>query len=438
MLERVSSPRFRYTLYAIIALLLFAISLIKPASPLRQPFGFVVSDGRSYYVYLPSLVLDGDLDFANQIREHWEVDYDPGLLDNRTEQGYVANKYPIGVALSAAPGFLAGHAVACLLHPVLGWQSLAIDGYSPPYQFLSFSWITFLGIASLCLVDFLVSNCFRIGPVATFLAVVVCWASSPLLYYMTREPFMAHVVSCFWVNLCLVQLFLLGRKHPGGVVQAWRLFVLTAALAMALVCRPTNVFLAPFFVYVLSRLAKTGQLGRLIRVIPAIATGMLPVALQAFVWKRMTGHWVYYSYGAEGFDWLHPAAWQTLFSSRHGLFFWSPLLLLAMAGLTWRLVATGRRPEPFLVCSLLALLSLWYFNSAWHCWWFGDAFGGRAFIEGIAVFAAGFAFLFDRAYLLPRPARVLGSGVLAMGILGQFALVGLYAKGWIPHDGYLF
>jgi hypothetical protein len=412
--------------------------LIKPASPVRQPFGFVVSDGRYYYVYLPSVVLDHDLDFSNQIREHWESDYYPGLLDNRTEQGYVANKYPIGAALSTAPGFLAGHAAACLLHPVLGWNSLAADGYSPPYQFLSFLWITALGIASLCLVDFLLSNCFRIGPIPTLLAVLVCWAGSPLLYYMTREPFMAHVVSGFWVNLCLVQLYLLGRKHPNGEVKPLGMFLATAAFSMALVCRPTNVFLAPFFVYVLSRLAKTGQLGRLVRVLPAAAVGLTPLALQAFVWHRMTGHWVHYSYGSEGFDWLHPAAWQTLFSSRHGLFFWSPLLLIAVGGLTWRLVATGRRPEPFLVCSVVALLLLWYFNSAWHCWWFGDAFGARAFVEAVVVFAAGFAFYFERAHRLPRPARLAGWGLLAVGILGQFSLVGLYAKGWIPHDGYLF
>src|SRR5262249_42316360 len=166
--------------------------------------------------------------------------YHPGLLNNRTEQGYVANKYPIGVALSTAPGFLAGHAVACLLHPALGWNSLAPDGYTTPYQLLSFLWVTLLGVASLCLIDFLLSNCFRIGPTPTLLAVLVCWAGSPLLYYMTREPFMAHVVSGFWVNFCLVQLYLLGRKHPNGEVQPLRVFLPTPPSSPAPLPPPTT------------------------------------------------------------------------------------------------------------------------------------------------------------------------------------------------------
>jgi hypothetical protein len=438
MQYRLTDPVYRYRVYFTLAVSLFLLSIFKSASPLAKPFSFVVSDGRFYYVYLPSLVLDGDLDFSNQICQHWETDFSAGLLRARTELGYVRNKYPIGVALSVAPGFLAGHATACVLHAVFRSEWVAPDGYSAPYQLLSFVWILMLGVCSLCLTDYLLSNCFAVQPGPTFVATLACWAGSPLLYYMLREPFMAHVVSGFWVNLCLVQLYLLGRKHPAGEVSAGRLFTLTAAFSMALICRPTNIFLAPFFIYVLSRLARSGQFARLVRTAPACIPGLAPLAMQALVWRHMTGHWVFYSYGRMRFDWLHPAAWQTLFSTRHGLFVWSPLLFLGVTGLWWRLVSRVRRPEPFVLCALLSLLTLWYFNSAWPTWWFGDAFGARAFIEATVVFAAGLAFLFERASSLPRPVRLTGWGLLAAGVLGELTLAGLYARGLISHDGYLF
>jgi hypothetical protein len=438
MQNRVDDPLFRYRVYFTLAVSLFLLSIFKSASPLAKPFSFVVSDGRYYYVYLPSLLLDGDLDFHNQICGHWETDLRGDILRSRTELGYVRNKYPVGVALSIAPGFLAGHAAACFLHAAFGTDFVAPDGYSAPYQLLSFLWILVLGVLSLCLMDYLLNNCFGVAPALTLVATLACWAGSPLLYYMLREPFMAHVVSGFWVNLCLVQLYILGRKYPLAEVTAGRLFALTAAFSMALICRPTNVFLAPFFVYVLSRLVRAGQLGRLARIAPAALPGLAPLALQALVWRQMTGHWIFYSYGRVCFDWLHPAVWQTLFSTRHGLFVWSPLLFLGATGLCWRLASRLRRPEPFVLCALLSLITLWYLNSAWPTWWFGDAFGARAFIEATVVFAAGLAFLFEQARSLPTAVRLTGWALLAASVLGELTLAGLYARGLISHDGYLF
>src|SRR5947209_10732552 len=58
-------------------------------------FNLVVSDGQGYYVYLPSLIIDGDLDFSNQVRQTWRPADAAEWLARRTERGYVHNKYPI-------------------------------------------------------------------------------------------------------------------------------------------------------------------------------------------------------------------------------------------------------------------------------------------------------------------------------------------------------
>jgi hypothetical protein len=64
------SPRARSIAYAGLtaALFLAAVGMgAAKAEILRQPFDLVVSDGRFYYAYLLSLILDHDFDFTNQI-----------------------------------------------------------------------------------------------------------------------------------------------------------------------------------------------------------------------------------------------------------------------------------------------------------------------------------------------------------------------------------
>src|SRR5947208_15005863 len=60
---------------AAVGVLLLALASV----PLKAQFDFINSDGRWYYVYLPSLVVDGDLDFSNQMRARWYIDWHPPL-----------------------------------------------------------------------------------------------------------------------------------------------------------------------------------------------------------------------------------------------------------------------------------------------------------------------------------------------------------------------
>src|SRR2546429_9966547 len=69
----------------------------------REP----TADAAYYYAYLPSIVLDGDLDFANQYRvtQNW---YRLGA----TPIGRPANVFGIGPAVFALPAFVVGHGLA--------------------------------------------------------------------------------------------------------------------------------------------------------------------------------------------------------------------------------------------------------------------------------------------------------------------------------------
>ncbi|HEX7840149.1 MAG TPA: hypothetical protein VF469_21880, partial [Kofleriaceae bacterium] len=73
--------------------------------PVTEP----TADAAYYYAYLPSLVLDGDLDLANQYRVtgNW---YRLG----RTPLGRPGNVFGIGPAVFALPAFAVGHGLARL------------------------------------------------------------------------------------------------------------------------------------------------------------------------------------------------------------------------------------------------------------------------------------------------------------------------------------
>lgn len=133
---RFKPARFRTRLYGIVSVLCLLASLF--GAHLRGKFNFILSDACSYYAYLPSIVFDHDLALSNQIRPEWRFDKGALHADNRTERGYVLNKYPIGWALTLLPSFLASEGISHLLFTATGSPLFLDDGrYSVVYQLLN-------------------------------------------------------------------------------------------------------------------------------------------------------------------------------------------------------------------------------------------------------------------------------------------------------------
>ena len=89
--------------------------------------------------------------------------------------------------------------------------------------------------------------------------------------------------------------------------------------------------------------------------------------------------------------WTAPALMSVLFSDWHGLFTWTPLVAVAIAGMV-RL--SRRHPDICLAAGAFLVLS-WYVNAAVADWWAGEAFGARRFVSCFAVFVFGLAALID-------------------------------------------
>jgi hypothetical protein len=433
--RRLSERGIRVRLYALLgcAFYLLALGMVS----LKDHFDFVVSDGRGYYAYLSSAVIDGDLDFENQINEHWGSEFEPELLEQKTPLGRIANKYPIGLALTLTPSFLLAHIASLGLHGLTSSSSFEPSGYSALYQLFNLAMVLALGVVMMALIDRLLVERFATTTNCTFGGIALYWLGSHYAYYYFAEPMMVHVVSAFWVT-CALYLSLPQTKNVASVnpsesdeQAAWPAVLLGLCCAMAVVSRLSNVVL--LLPLVLPRLLSSLRLGTL-GLIALGASG--PILLQMATWKALWGSWLSYSYGSEGFaHWSSPYLWSTLFSSKHGLFFWSPILLFSMWGLAqaWR---TGSRERRAVLLRFgLGFGLLWYLNSSWHMWSFGDAFGGRAFIELSALFAFGLAWCLEGL----RQAQLwLVLGLIGVSVLYNYVLMALYVMHWIPRWDYLF
>ena len=106
-------------------------------------------------------------------------------------------------------------------------------------------------------------------------------------------------------------------------------------------------------------------------------------------------------------------------SPYRGLFFYSPVLLLAGVGV-WRIArmppAERRRGQATLVWSGVAIFILWFlFNASYYTWWGGWTAGSRYIIPGLVLLAPAVAVGFAA---LPR----MGTALLAISIFNQLAI----------------
>ena len=72
---------------------------------------------------------------------------------------------------------------------------------------------------------------------------------------------------------------------------------------------------------------------------------------------------------------------------------------------------------------------LWYVNSSWYAWWFGESFGARAFLELSVLFVLGLGFAFE---------RLRGGTVVALACIAfNWILMLAFTLRWIPRQGTL-
>ena len=364
----------------------------------------IEGDAIQYYAYLRSLVIDGDVDFTNDYRALY-VPTDDGAdnvwLKVQPGTGRPPNLMSIGPALLWAPAFLATYATLALLRP-LG-IAIPLDGLAAP--FLLSVGVAGIGYATLG-AFFCYKSCrllFAAGP--AFWGALVAWLATPAVYYSLISPAYSHATSLFASALfCYVWL----KTRDDDRIR--RVVWLGVLAGLAALVRWQDVII---LVLPLSELAWAVAKGR-----SRLATSALHACVmfggvvimllpQFFAWHAIYGHFLLMPQGAGFMQWTSPALLAVLFSLRHGLFSWTPAVLVAVLGL-YHLV---RRDAVVGWSAAIVLLLAVYINASVSDWWAGEAFGARRFIGYSIFFALGLAALFARHVWQTRPALLRWTAV---------------------------
>lgn len=393
-------------------------------------------DGVYYYAYLRSMVFDQDLDFSNDY-EYLDDPFGVG----KTSEGKLGNPHPAGSALFWLPFLGLAHAVLGAGN-LLGVLDDPLNGTSHLYQRWVFYGSLVWGFGALLLL-FTLARRFCGDPLALAATLGIALAS-PLGWYMVRQPCFSHAISAFTVAAFAVYwcLTLYDRS-----AKQWALLGLLAGLAILV--RPQNAghLLLPagewlVTAVILARRKETRAAGaHVLHGALMLACATLAFLPQALIWRALYGTWFTIPQGETFMTWDNSNWSAVLFSSRNGLFAWTPVLMLGTAGLV--LLALRRTDRKAMTMGLLMLGAIAlqaYINGSAHDWWGGWAFGGRRFLSCSIYFGLGLAVLLKAlgpafTWLGSVAPRVLPGALVGLFILFNLSLMDDHLNRATNHRG---
>jgi hypothetical protein len=413
--------------------------LLLASLPLVNPY--IRGEGHGNYAYLRSLAVDGDLHFENEYRRG-----DPDFVTSnfrradghlwppmRMPGGRVRNQWPSGAALLWAPAFLQVHAAALALR-ALG-MSVPADGYALAYRLACAAATAVYGGLALLIAARAATRVVR-RP-AALLAAGGLWLASPLPVYMYFLPFYAHVPAAFAASVFLGWWL---ARRPLVRARDWAVWGAAFGLLVAIDHFAVPLLLVPVIEW--TRDAWHRGRGNAPKVVEMGRRGAA-FAAAAFVLAlpEMAAKWILHGSPLRSgrltrFYWSEPHLWETGFSTQHGAFLWTPLLLAAAAGLVL-LVRRDRATGAPLLCASLAY---YYLVASYELWHGSSSFGIRYFVTLTPVLVIGLAALLDAAHdvartIAPRLRWPVLAAPLALLAAWNAGLMFQWGTGMMPRQG---
>lgn len=339
----------------------------------------IESDGFGYYVYLPAIAnQDFKYDFLDPITRDYYSQAKPLLKEDR--EGNFYTKYFVGSAILMSPFYF----VASIAAKILGYPN---DGFSLPYQFAVFLSTLSYFLASLWLISLSLKR-LRFSEPSIWVSLLLLVIATNTTIYVFKEPSFSHVYAQFVVSAILF-CFLKYIEKPSSK----GFLFLSALVGLIILIRPTTVLAVLIFPFVLLYLEKdfksvwpTVQT----LIVGAIICGAI-VFIQPIFYYLQTGHFIIYSYGEEGFDFLKPELIKFLFSFQKGWFIYTPVMLLSLVGLLFLAKKSAKTSLAFI---LFLLPVLWVLSSWWN-WWYGGSFGSRSMVDFYPLLLIPIAFVWE-------------------------------------------
>jgi hypothetical protein len=387
--QSASRPSLKVTRseWIFLAVFLFTLPLLNP---------WVRGDGVGYYAFARAPLIEHSLDF----RKDWieaNPSYRLGRIDDEgnvrpeqyTRTGHLNNHFSIGPAVLWEPFLAVAHLGVKISH--LFGSHVPADGFSLPYRLAMALGTAIYGFLALC-ISFRLARKY-VSEHWAFLATIAVWFASSLPVYMYFNPSWAHVHSAF-----TVALYFWYWDHTRSERSWFQWFVLglLAALMTDVYYVNAVLMIVPLF----------ESIGRYLKTIPVkqwnettrlffqnllfvltFAAGIVPT----FISKKI----IYGGYFDMGYPeiwyWSSPAILKVIFSSEHGLFSWTPVLLFAVLGLFFL-----HRYDRALSIYLITAFAIYLYVIGSYEYWDGiSSFGNRFFVSLTPLFILGVAALLD-------------------------------------------
>jgi hypothetical protein len=337
--------------FAILCFFLIGVCAFVSSARGLNHWGVLIGhDEPQYFSYLHSWVFDRDLSFENEYRtipNTWESMQE----DHPDRPDY--NVAPIGSAVLWLPFYLAALAV---LH---GVSALGVDvplnGMASPYAMAAAFGSHALAAIGMLLIFATLRRWFSVR--TSLLTVVLLWTATPLLWYLTDQPWMSHAPDFFAVALVLWCWL---RNRESRSLWGWMGF--GAAIGLSALVRPNHAVLLLLPVADLVVTARGKRMRASLGALLSVAT-MLLAFLPQLITHAIREDWAHKGINfppGSPMEWAHPAISEVLFSAHHGLFAWHPVLLFGFIG---PIALWFRSRYVTVLCALVLALDV-YMNAA--------------------------------------------------------------------------
>jgi hypothetical protein len=416
--------------YEAILTLLFLATL-----PLVNPW--VRGDGVGYYAFARAPLIEHGLDFtkdwlyANSSFRSGRIDASGQLNSEQyTATGHVDNHFAVGPAILWAPFLVTAHAAVLILDGFGG--QVPADGFSEPYRLAMALGTALYGFLAI-LISFRLAR--RYAPERwAFLASLGIWFGTSLPVYIYFNPSWAHAPSAF-----VVSVFIWYWLRTRGNRSLWQWTVLGVIGGLML-----NVYYLNGIFLILPLLESLGRHWAAFRSGDAQPTyaAMLKYSvfvvalLGAFMPTLLTRKIVYGNYFKTGYEdlwvWNSPYLFKVLFSADHGLFSWTPIVVLAVVGLF-----LGKFDRTLQRYSIIVFALFLYVVGCYKDWDGISSFGNRFFVSLTPLFILGLAALLDAFGRHGQETKLvlIGWGGTALLILWNLGLIFQWGMHLIPERG---
>jgi len=429
------NPSRKLDRYEKILIVLFAVSL-----PLVNPW--VRGDGVGYYAYARALVINHNLRFeqdwqnANPSFRGGRLDADGRIrADQYTSTGYLDNHFTIGPALIWIPFLEAAHlAVLCADH--FG-ANIPPTGYSWPYLDTMAVVTALAGFLGLFISFRLARKYFPER--WAFAATLGIWFASSLPVYMYFNPSWSHAQSAFMVAIFL---WYWDYTREARAPRQWFLLGLISGLMIDMYY-PNALFLLAFAVECYAGLGEwvrsTLQPVRAKEVFEKcslFAVALLLAFSPTLITRRIIYGGIFRTgYTGSGLWHFKAPLWgRVLFSTDHGLFSWTPVLILACVGLAFLFL----RDRRIGTAAIVSLIAFYYLISSYQNWDGISSFGNRFFISLTPIFVLGLAAMltaFERVWRSRTAVVSSAVGVLTLLTVWNCGLIFQWGMHLIPERG---